>query len=487
LSVLSNIKNLARHSSIYTFSTFIQRVLGLVMLPIYTNEVYLTDRAAYGDLTLVYTFIAFVMMVYLYGMDSALLRYFFIGRYKRQDTYSSGFWAVLINSILLSILIIVFNKPLAVLILEKADYAPFITLTAIIMLFDGLGNLPYLVLRAEEKSILYASFRVGRFLFELILNIVFVVILRYGVIGILYANVIASFVNLIALLPFQARYLKGRFDINILKQLAIFALPLLPNSLAYLMVEVSDKYLMRLLLDKDTVGMYGANYRFGSILLLLVIAFRTAWQPFFLKVAKQSDAKLIYSKVLTYFTITAVAVITIGSYFIEYFLKIPTGSTSFILGKSYWGGIKIIPIVLSSYLFYGFYVNFTAGIYIKKKTGWMIIFSGLAALTNILSNLYLMPRFGIMGAAFATLLSYVVMAISIFIAAQKIYHVSYEYGRIFFLLFYLLTVLSALYIFDLNLLMRIIIIIISPLLFFAFGFFNKTELALLNQRYSGKS
>jgi O-antigen/teichoic acid export membrane protein len=446
------------------------------MLPIYTSQIYLPDRAAFGDFTLIYTFIAFVTMVYLYGMDSALLRYFFSGKYERKDVYSSGFWAVSVNSILVTLILISFNKPIALLMMGNEQYGIYVIFAALIMLFDGIGNLPYLALRAEEKSIHYAGFRVGRFLLEISLNILFVVALRKGVMGILYANVIAAFINLLALLPFQKKYLRFTFHWKLYKELALFALPLLPNSLAYLVVEVSDKYLMSVLLDKDTLGMYGANYRFGAMLLLLVIAFRTAWQPFFLKVAKQSDAKKIYAKVFTYFTIVGVAVVMMGSYFIEYFVKIPLAENHTIMGKNYWEGIKIIPIILVSYLFYGFYVHLTAGIYIRKKTKLMIIFSGLAALTNVLSNLYLMPKYGIMGAAFATLLSYITMVISIFIAAQKIYKIPYEYGRIVFLIAYLVVSISLLYGFDLSIYWRLVIVFASPVIFYAAGFFQKREL-----------
>ena len=78
--MLNHIKSLARHSSVYTISTFVQRALGFVMLPIYTDPAYLASRSEYGDLTLVYTFTAFMTIIYLYGMDAAILRYFFLGK-----------------------------------------------------------------------------------------------------------------------------------------------------------------------------------------------------------------------------------------------------------------------------------------------------------------------------------------------------------------------------------------------------------------------
>ena len=473
--MINQIKNLARHSSVYTISTFMQRALGFIMLPIYTDPSYIASKSQYGDLALVYTFTAFMNFVYLYGMDSAIMRYFFLGKFKRKDVYSTGFRGVVVNAMLLSVVLYIFAPQLGEIVFGGSHYALLIRLSAGILFFDSIGNLPYLVLRAEERSVLYSAFRIGRFLLELILNIIFVVILHKGVIGILYANLIASVLNLLALLPYQMKYLKGSWRSDIFKTLVLFGLPILPNGLAYLTVEVSDKYLMRILLNKDLVGLYSANYKFGSLLLLVVIAFRNAWQPFFLKVAKQADAKKIYARVLTYFTLVGAVVVILGSFVVDYLVRLPLPGGKTVLGAMYWSGTKIIPIILASYLFYGLYVNFTVGIYIRKKTKYMIIFTGLAALVNVLSNLYLMPHYGIMGAAYATLLSYAVMALSIFIANQKIYYIPYEYGRVLFILIYLASVLGIYYLFEPGVFWRLLIIGLSPILFVALRFFRAEE------------
>ncbi len=458
-----------------------QRALGFIMLPIYTDPSYLASKSQYGDLALVYTFTAFMNFVYLYGMDSAILRYFFLGKFKRKDVYSTGFRGVVLNAVFLSLLLYVWAPQLGQIVFGGAHYALLIRLSAGILFFDSIGNLPYLVLRAEERSVLYSAFRIGRFMLELVLNILFVVVLHKGVSGILFANLIASIINLIALLPFQARYLKGEWRSDVFKTLLLFGLPILPNGIAYLTVEVSDKYLMRILLNKDLLGLYSANYKFGSILLLVVIAFRNAWQPFFLKIAKQPEAKKIYARVLTYFTLMGAIVVIAGSFVVDYVVRIPLPGGKTLMGNMYWGGTKIIPIILASYLFYGMYVNFTVGIYIRKKTKYMAIFTGLAALVNVSSNLYLMPHYGIMGAAYATLLSYLVMALSIFIVNQKIYYIPYEYGRVVFILLYLAAVLVVYYAFQPGLLLRLLIIVISPAVFIVLRFFRPEEWAALNK------
>ena len=482
--MLGQIKNLTKHSAIYSVGTFIQRALGLVLLPILTDTTYLAQKSEYGDYTLVYGFIAFMNAVYLYGIDSAFLRFYFIGKHSKEDIYRTTIQLLSLTAIITSAILFILSEPLSIVIFNDHGYQFFIKMAAAILFFDTLCNIPYLLLRAEERSVLYTSIRLGRFILELLFNLIFIVGLRLGVKGILYANLIAALINLIVLLPVQLKYIHGKFSSQALKELLKFGLPLIPNGLAYLAVEMSHRYLMLYLLDKNKVGEYGANYKFGTLMLLLVTGFRTAWQPFFLKIAHQDDAKRIYARVMTYFVFGSALVVLIGSLFIEYIVKIPVAPGKTLMGKEYWGGVFIIPLILLSYLFYGIYVNLTVGIYIKKKSQLMFIFTGLAALTNIGFNLYLIPTMGMIGAALATLIAYLVMMLSIFIANQKIYPVPYEYTRLAMILSYVIISLVIYYFFAPVWYIRLVLIMAIPILVFGVGFFKQEEKIFITELIS---
>lgn len=445
------------------------------MLPVYTDVSYLASRSDYADYSLIYTFIAFMNVFYLYGLDAAFLRYFFLGKQKREDIYFSAIQILTVTSLLTSSIIFLLSDFISEMVFNGQGYSFFVKIAAGILFFDTLCSLPYLILRAEEKSIQFTIIRTGRFFLELLLNIIFVVFLKWGVKGILIANLSATIINLLVLIPYQLPYLKGRFTMDAIKDLLRFGLPMLPNSFAYLIVEISDRYLMPRLINKDTLGAYSSNYRFGTLMLLLVLAFRTAWQPFFLKIAENKDAKQVYSKVMTYFILASSFVVIGGGLLVEYVVQLPIAPGKTLLGKQYWDGVSIIPLILFSYMLYGVYVNLTVGIYIKHKSHWMIIFTGLAAIVNVSSNFYLMPNYGIMGAAVATVLAYLVMVISIYIATQRIYTVPYEYKKIITIISYLMISLIIFYLFDLNLIVRLSIIILMPAIFFISGFFDKEE------------
>jgi O-antigen/teichoic acid export membrane protein len=475
MSVPTHIRNLTRHSTIYTIATFIQRLQGLILLPILTDPSYLATKSQFGDYALIYTFIAFMNVVYLYGLDLAFLRYYFLGEHSRQTIYRSAAQFLTVSSVFLSGLFIIFAGPISQLIFNESGYAFFVRIAAGILFLDTLCNLPYLILRAEEKSKTYTIVRIGRFALELILNLFFIIYLQLGVKGILYANIGAAAINLVVLLPFQMRYLGGEFSWPAIKGLLRFGLPMVPNGIAFLIVEISDRYLMPRLLNKDILGEYTANYKLGTIMLLLVTAFRTAWQPFFLKLANDRQARDIFSRVMTYFIAAAGLVVLTTSLFIEYIVKIPLAPGVTLLGRPYWSGISIIPIILFSYLLYGIYVNLTVGIYIKKRSELMIIFTGLAAVVNVSSNLYLMPAIGMYGAAIATLLAYLVMMISIYIANNQLFPIQYDYIRIVPVLLYLVGGLILLYCYDLSVMIRILLVIGMIALLISLTIFRQDE------------
>ena len=481
MTTLSHIKNLTKHSAIYTLATFVQRLQGLILLPILTDPAYLATKSEFGDYALIYTFIAFMNVIYLYGMDLAFLRYYFLGDHPRQIIYRSGIQFLSITGLLISLLIYGFADSISWIIFNDSGYEFFVRIAAGILFLDTLCNMPYLILRAEERSGVYTIIRIGRFILELILNLFFIVFLKLGVKGILLANLTAAFINILVLIPFQVKYLKGKYSWAAVKGLLRFGLPMLPNGLAFLVVEISDRYLMPRLLNKAILGEYTANYKLGAIMLLLVTAFRTAWQPFFLKVAKEDNAKDIYSRVMTYYVFVSAFIVLVVTMFIEFLVKIPLAPGITLLGSAYWGGIKIIPIILVSYLLYGIYVNLTVGIFIEKKSEWMVIFTGLAAICNIGSNLYLMPAYGMIGAAFATLLAYFVMMVSIYIANQRLYKVNYEFGRMAWIIVYLILALVLFYSFELNLLARFALIIGMPLLIPILGLFKADEKEMLKR------
>jgi O-antigen/teichoic acid export membrane protein len=164
-------------------------------------------------------------------------------------------------------------------------------------------------------------------------------------------------------------------------------------------------------------------------MMLYVSMFQFAWQPFFLENAKEKDSKQIFARVFTYFTAIGAVVLVVISFFIADVAKIEVHHFS-LIGRNYWSGLSIVPIVLLAYLLNGFYINFSAGLFIKEKSIIFPFIMAIGAIANVDANFLLVPKYGITGAAIATLISYFLMAVGFYIASLKIYPIKYEWNKI---------------------------------------------------------
>jgi len=272
--------------------------------------------------------------------------------------------------------------------------------------------------------------KLANILINLGLNLLFFLKFRWGIEAIFAANLAASVVTLLLLIPEILRKLKIKIHGVELKKMLRFGLPYLPASLAATMVQVIDRPVVLAMTDAGTLGLYQTGYKLGIFMMLVVSMFQYAWQPFFLNNAKEKNAREIFAKIMTLFVLAASLLWIFISLFIENLARLEIGSGRTIIGKDFLPGLVVVPIILLAYLFNGIYVNLWAGLYIEEKTKYFPYITGAGALVNVLVNIVLIPVLGIVGAALATLSSYLVMAAAIFIFAQRFYKIDYEYGKL---------------------------------------------------------
>lgn len=420
--IFPNIKRLFRHSAIYGIGDALGRTIGLVLIPLYTRC--LTPEE-YGLMSLAYVFIAFTAVFYTLGLNPAFIR-FFLGvreKLKRGKVFSTTYSFILLTSLTFSGGIWVLSTSLSKWLFNSPTCALYFKLISVIIFVDTLALFPLLILRALERSKEYASLTLLKFGATVGLNIYFVLILGKGVEGVLISNAITSTLLLLVLLPLALAYFRPTFSPSLLRGLLNFGLPYLPGALSVLVIDLSDRYLLEHFSNLHQVGLYAVGYRFGMIMTLFVTAFRFAWPPFFLSIAEQENAKRVYSRICTYFLLVALFLFLIISIYIEDLMRV-------LVAPEYWAASRVVPLVLLSYIFYGLYINFMVGVYIEKRTSYIPYITGVAAGVNIGLNILLIPLWGMMGAALATLASYLTMALSLWGVTRGFYPIAYEYGRI---------------------------------------------------------
>ena len=434
--MLNKLKELSKDTAVYGISTIVGRFLGFLLVPFYTN---VFTREEFGIFTLIYAYLAFLNIVYIYGMDAAYMKYTSLAEgEEKKKTFSTPYIFVTLTSILLSAIFYLFKEDFGAAIALSSEYFGLLIYVILILFFDTLALIPFNALRLERKTKKFALIKLTNIVINLSLNLILILKYDYGIEAIFISNLAASIFSFVVLIPDLIKRFRFKIDKPILVKMLKFGIPYLPAALASTVVQIIDVPIVERLTDTETLGLYRATYKLGIFMMLFVQMFNFAWQPFFLENVKEKNAKEIFSKILTLFLITGSIIWITLSLFVEDIATIEIMNGRTLLGKEFLEGLYIVPIILLAYLFNGLYVNFTAGIYIEEKTKYFVLVTGAGAIVNVIVNLILIPQLGIMGAALATLASYVVMAVGLFIVSQKFYKIDYEYLKIikiFFIIF----------------------------------------------------
>jgi O-antigen/teichoic acid export membrane protein len=484
----SKLRTLGKETAIYGTSTVLVRMLNFIMLPFYT---YLLSPERYGIVATVYSYIAFITILFQYGMDQAYMRYTSADREKETLFFACTFWPLLCSSALFVFLIWLARMPLAGMaaigagsIISYAQAGRIITYSGIVMALDAITCVPFAKLRLEHRAFSFASIKIANILINIAANVLFLYKMRMGPEGVLLASVAASTVSLALLLPLFYRSIKPIFVWPQFEEMWHFAWPFIPAGLAAMVVQVIDRPLMAKLAGLHAAGIYQAGYRLGIFMMLIVSMFDQAWRPFVMENAKAEGSKELFARVFTYFTLFGTGAVLALSLFIEVIVKINFFGRH-LIAPAYWEGLCVVPIVLAAYLFNGFYINFMAGPILTKKTKIIVGATAAGAISNIIANLILIPTTGMMGAAWATFLSYVLMALVMYFGTRKDYPIPYEFVRVGQLLMVALGLWIIHYPTDAlcmdapgtGLLCRLGLLAAFPLLLLLNGFFPEEELS----------
>jgi O-antigen/teichoic acid export membrane protein len=426
--LLDKIKRLGTDTAVYGVSTILGRFLTFFLTPFYTH---ILPPAELGIVATMYAYIAVLNVVYVYGMESAYMKYVStLEGGTRKQTFTLPVLSVVLSSILLSGLGILFRTPLA----SAADLLPssesLIVYSALILFFDAAAVVPYAELRMARKARLFAGIKLVQIVINVICNLVLLMRFHMGVEGIFISNVVSSGAAVLMLLPTIVANWGGPWSRSLYRALLMFGLPYVPAGLAAMIIQVINRPILEVLKGRAAVGIFQANYRLGIFMMLLVSMFDFAWRPFFLSHAADPDAKPLFARIMTYAVLLYTIVLLVLGFFIADIVKAPIFGGHPLVAPAYWGGLNVVPVILLAYLFLGIYNNLVAGIYIEKKTGYLPLITAAGALVSVVANYLLIPPFDLMGAAIATLLSYVVMAGGLYIVTARIYPVHYEWGRI---------------------------------------------------------
>ncbi|MBX7155461.1 MAG: oligosaccharide flippase family protein [Bacteriodetes bacterium] len=480
---MSKLRTLASDTVVYGTSTIVQRFLTFMLTPIYTNFLTKTEL---GDVVYIWSVIAFLNVLYSFGFESAFLRFYKRDDENRFSVYTHAFLPIVIISGLVTMFTLVAPNSIANLLqLSGSDNALLIRLAALIPFADAIMLIPFARLRMERKAKQFAFIKFLLVVINVALNIILVVWLHKGALAVMIAGVTSSAFGALLFVPSILKHLKFEWNADLFSDLTAFGLPTLPSGFSAMMLQVADRPILRMYADAATVGLYNANYRLGIPMMLFVSVFEYAWKPFYLSHAADADAKQLFSRVLTYFTVVCAGLFLVLSLFIGYVVQAPFIGGRFI-NEAYWSGLHIIPIVAAAYFFNGLATNFASGLHITKRTRYIPLATGSAAITNIALNLILIPSLSYTGAAWATFAAYAVSAIVMYLYSQREFTVDYDWSKVGLVVagtvsLYAVSTLIPVTQDGTMLLMRIAILSGFVALLYALGFFTANQMAFVKR------
>ncbi len=423
----SRILTLAGDTLVYGIFIIVGRFLTFMLTPFYTNFLSVEEV---GDVGNFFSLIAFMNVIYSVGMDTAYFRFYSqTDQTQSRTAFTFAYLTILIASLLATIILLIVSHQIAPVLTQLPNNNTIVQLAILIPFTDTLMVVPYAYLRMTRQVWKFSVIRFILILIAVGLNILFVVILRYGIVGVFVAQLVANCMGLIILLPIIFLQFGGRFDSKLFRDMLKFGLPTVPATFSGIVLQVVDRPILKYLTDATQVGIYMVNYRLAIPMMLFVAMYDYAWRPFYLSHYESSDAKQLFSRILTYFFIASAVVFLCVGFFMDFVVRLPFFGGKFI-EPSYWQGMDIIPIVMLGYIFNGFYINFTAGINIQKVTKYLPLSIGIGAIVNVFINFISIPILGYRGAAWATLLAYLASATMVYYYSQRVYPVRYQWKKI---------------------------------------------------------
>ncbi len=433
------IKELAGQTLLYGLATIVPRFLNYVILtPFYTR---ILPLESYGVVTELYAYIAVLLVVLTYGMETAYFRY--ANRSKDKTTvFSTSVINLGITSLLFLGGVILFLRPIAGA-LEYSDHPEYILLFSLIVATDAFSAVFFAKLRLENKGFQFGMIKMVNVL--VIILIVFLYLyfipeilknhpesaVRYiynakiGVGYVFIANLAGSLISLIWLFAINREF-RFVYDRRIIKKMLIYGLPLMVAGLFGILNDSFDKIVLKHFYTLEeglkTVAIYGGNYKIAVLMTLFIQMFRYAVEPFFFRYAGEKRSKELYAAVMRYFILFGF-VIYLG-------IMVNIDIVKQLVDREYWVGLKIVPVVLAANLLFGVFVNLSVWYKINDLTKYAILLNGAGLLMTILVNLLFIPGFGYMASAWGHVAAMVTMTGLSWAIGKKKYPVKYKLKKI---------------------------------------------------------
>ena len=432
---MANLKSLAKDTAIYGMSSILGRFLNYLLVPLYTSKLSAAS-GGYGIITNLYAYTALLMVILTYGMETTFFRYANKTNEDPQKVYSSTLIMVGFTSLLFIVLVSIFLQPLSG-VMGYSDHSSYVWVMAATVSIDAFQCIPFAYLRYKKRPIKFAALKLLFIAFNIALNLLYFVVLpdlyksypdiiqhiynpETGVGYAFYINLVCT-ASITFFFYKELTGFKYTFDKELAKRMLSYSWPILILGIAGILNQTADfilfPYLYKGSQAHQQLGIYGAASKIAMIMAMITQAFRYAYEPFVFGKGNDKDNRETYAVAMKYFIIfTLLAFLVVMGYI---------NILRHIIGRDYWEGLKVVPIVMAGTIMMGVYFNLSFWYKLIDKTIWGAYFSGIGCFVLILINIIFVPQYGYMACAWAGLIGYATAMTLSYFVGQKKYPINY--------------------------------------------------------------
>ena len=448
-------KILAKETAIYGVSSIVGKFLNWMLVPLYTYV--LQQQSDYGIVTNLYAWTALLLVILTYGMETGFFRFANKEGESAQTVYSTSLLALFTTSLLFAMACMVWQVPITSALGYPA-HSEFIAMLGIVVAMDAFASIPFAYLRYKKRPLQFAALKLLFVFLNIALNLFFLVLCPkiqdwsiisswynpdYGVGYVFVANILATGIQTAALLPTITEGIKGStlFSWDVLKRMLKYSLPLLILGICGIMNQTLDRILFPFFYAGDDaqtqLGIYGACFKVAMVMMMFTQAFRYAYEPFVFAKHKDRESVGAYADAMKYYIVFSYMIL-LGMIFYLDLLK-------FIIAPSYWEGLKIVPIVLWTYIFQGVYFNLSFWYKLTDKTQWGAYFSIIGVVITFGLQVVFVPKIGYIASALSSTICYLVIMVLSYFVGRKHLTIPYDLRRIGIYTMIVLTLLAGYY------------------------------------------
>ncbi len=434
-------KSLAKDTAIYGVSSIVGKFLNWLLVPFYTRV--LASQSEYGTVTELFAWTAMLLVILTYGMETGFFRFANKYREDANKIYGNSLISVGFTSLIFSALVLIFHQPIADF-LDYSNHSEFIWLLGLIVATDAFASIPFAYLRFSNRPLVFAGLKLLYVALNIGFNLFFFLLCpyiydknpalissfynpNYGVGYVFVSNFIATMLQTLVLLPYLFKA-KFEFDKTLLKRLLRYSYPLLFLGVAGIANQTLDRMIFKFLLvgekGKTDLGIYGGIAKIAMIIMMFTQAFRYAYEPFIFAQTKDRNSKKSYALATKYYVIFALMIYLGMVLFID-ILK-------YLIDESYWIGLKIVPIMLFSYIFQGLFFNLSIWYKLTDRNHYGAWFSFVGTIIILVGNVLFVPTYSYWASVWSIFVGFLVITLLSYAFGQKYFPIKYDLKSMLF-------------------------------------------------------